>query len=390
MLADLPFEILVSLLCRLPVKPLIKFRSVSKPLRSVIDSVHFVDLHLNNSRETRSHRCLILGRNSELYYVDLDPVSDAVELPHPLMCYRNQIVVLGSIDGLVCISNVAEDIALWNPSIKRHKILPFLPIERNSELGPSLPITRVFGFGYDPINEDYKLVRISQFILLGYEKSVAKVKVYSQRANAWKDSEDMPYVCMNKKNGIFVKTSLHWVVNRKFNVDETDLIVAFNLTNETFREVPLPECVGERFRIELGVLDQCLCMIVRYEDVRADLWVMRDYRMKASWAKLFSVTAAEEVDGSIKNLRPLSYSKTGGEVLLEQDGRRLVWYDLRDKKIQNFSVDGLPNWFEAEICIESLLPVEASRRNHGKKKTLREEKCNRRDDFLSEGFKLVL
>lgn len=375
-MADLPPEIIIAVFYRLPVRPLLQFRSVSKPLRSLIDSTGFIDLHLKNSIETGSNLSLILRKETEIYFINLDALSDAVSLAHPLMCYSNQILILGSINGLICISNVAEDIALWNPSIRRHKVLPFLPIER---IGSSILGTRVFGFGYDPVNEDYKLVRISQFINLGSEGFVSKVKVYSLRANEWRDSEDMPFVlCYTRKNGTFASGALHWVVNRKFNVEEADLIVAFDLTVERFREVPLPECTEERFHIDVGVLGGCVCMIATYQDVRIDVWVMREYGVKKSWAKLFSVAQADEVVGSFKYLRPLVYSKTDGEVLLELDNQRLVWYDLRGKRVKNVSVAGLPNSFEAEICVGSLVPAEARRRDHGRKQSLGDEKNKKR------------
>jgi F-box interacting protein len=374
-MADLPSEIVIAVLYRLPVRPLLQFRSVSKPFRSLIDSTDFINLHLKNSIDTGSNLSLILRRDSEICLINLDALSDAVEEAHPLMCYSNQILILGSTNGLICISNVAEDIALWNPLIRRHKVIPFLPIER---IGSSLLATRVFGFGYDPENEDYKLVRISQFINLGNEGCVSKVKVYSLRANEWRDSEDMPYVlCYTRKNGTFASGALHWVVNRKFN-EEADLIVAFDLTAEKFREVPLPECAEEGFHIDVGVLGGCVCMIATYQAVRIDVWVMTEYGVKKSWAKLFSVAQAEEVVGSFKHLRPLAYSKTVGEVLLELDNQRLVWYDLRRKRVENVSVGGLPDSFEAETLVGSLVPVEARRRDHGRKHSLGDEKNKKR------------
>ncbi|XP_059438841.1 F-box protein CPR1-like [Corylus avellana] len=393
-MADMPSDILIEVLCRLPVRSLLRFRSVSKPLRSLIDSTGFIDLHLKNSIETSSNLSIMIRRDSEIYLINLDALSDAVLLAYPLMCYSNKILILGSTNGLICISNAAEDIALWNPSIRRHKVLPFLPIERieSTWLG-----TRSFGFGYDPVSEDYKLVRILQFINLDNEGFVSKVQVYSLRANEWRDSEDMPYVlCYWWKKGTFASGALHWVVNRKFNVKkhEGDLIVAFDLTVERFREVPLPECTEERseerFRIEVGVLGLCVYMKATYPNVGIDVWVMREYGVKESWAKLFSVAKAESV-GSYKYLRPLAYSRTGAEVLLELDNQRLAWYDLRRKRVENVSVGGLPDWFEAEVFVGTLAPAAASRRDHGKKQSLEEEKNKKnRDDFLSEGFKLVL
>ncbi|WVY94975.1 hypothetical protein V8G54_034063 [Vigna mungo] len=40
-----------------------------------------------------------------------------------LSCYNNNTKVLGSCNNLICISNVADDIALWNPHLRKHQIL---------------------------------------------------------------------------------------------------------------------------------------------------------------------------------------------------------------------------------------------------------------------------
>lgn len=109
-----------------------------------------------------------------------------------------------------------------------------------------------------------------------------------------------------------------------------------------------------------------------YHEVRVDVWVMKEYRVKESWFKLFSI-ARTEVVGSFKYLRPLAYSKSRKEVLLVLDNQRLVWYDLRKKRVENVKILGMPDLFEAEVCLESLVPVEACRKGYGKKHNLGEE-----------------
>ncbi|XP_035545563.1 F-box protein CPR1-like [Juglans regia] len=204
----------------------------------------------------------------------------------------------------------------------------------------------------------------------------------------------MPYVlCYTKKNGTLASGCLHWVVNRKFKFDDSDLIVAFDLTVESFREVPMPKCAVEKFQIDVGVLGRCFCMVANYYDIRVDVWVMKEYGVKESWAKLFTVE--QEVIffcGTFTYLRPLAYSKSGEEVLLEQNHERLLWYDLRKKKIKNVNLGGLPTPFEAHICVGSLVSAEVNREYNEKQHNSGAEKIKskKRDDFLSKGFKLVL
>lgn len=74
---SLPWEIIVDILFRLPVKDLLRYRSVAKSWCSLIDGPDFVKLHLDHSKEANSE-------NNNLFWVGLDVLSDAaVKLNHP-------------------------------------------------------------------------------------------------------------------------------------------------------------------------------------------------------------------------------------------------------------------------------------------------------------------
>ncbi|KAM1456275.1 hypothetical protein ACFX13_005410 [Malus domestica] len=389
-MAELPPEVIVDILSRLPVARLLRFRSIAKPWRSLIDSSYFVHLHLTQSAESKSHLSLILKRDSDLYCISFDSLNDAVELNHPLMCYSNRIRVLGSCNGLLCLCNVAEDIALWNPSTKKYRILPSLPSDRKRDSNMCLCGARVYGLGYHAIQDDYKLVRISQFIGLDHLSFHSEVRVYSLRNNEWKRVEDMPYVlCNTRKMGILVSGCVHWVVTRNLELDQaaTESVIAFDVANETFREVPMPQNMDRKCQIDVGCLGGCLCIVAKYEDKDVDVWTLKEYGVQESWSKLFTVAQTRR----IKSVRPLVYSKNDREVLFEQDHESLVWFDLKSQKVKRVKVRGLPAMFEAVVCMESLVPVHPRRRGDEKQQEAAGDKQNKkRDDFLAQGFKLVL
>ncbi|XP_062013597.1 F-box protein CPR1-like [Rosa rugosa] len=387
-LAELPPEVIINILSRLHVGRLLCFRSVAKPWRSLIDSSYFKNLHLLHSTQTKSNLTLILRKDSDLYCVDFDSLNDAVELNHPLMCYSNRIRVLGSCNGLLCICNVAEDIALWSPWIKKYRILPSLPSDRKRDKGMCLCGARVYGLGYDAVHDDYKLVRISQFIGWDYASFESEVKVYSLRMNAWRKVDDMPYVlCYTRKMGILVSGSVHWVVTRSHEVDQpaTELVIGFDVEKERFGEVPMPE-MDRKCQIDVGYLQGCLCIIAKYEDVGVDVWTIKQYGVKETWCKLFTVKQAQGFRRP-KSIKPLVYSKNGRQVLLEQNHEDLVWFDLESQMVNKIKIRGLPDLFEAVVCAETLVPVDPSKREDKEKEG---KKNKKRDDFLAEGFKLVL
>ncbi|KAE9594744.1 putative galactose oxidase/kelch, beta-propeller, kelch-type beta propeller [Lupinus albus] len=181
------------------------------------------------------------------------------------MCYSNRIKLLGSCNGLLCISNVAEDIAFWNPSLRKYRIIPSL----NHDLLPhnTLLAARIYGFGFDSVSNDYKLVMISYYVDLKDRSFDSQVKVYSLRINSWKTLPSMPYaLCCARIMGVLVDGYLHWVVTRKLEPDQPDLIVAFDLRFENFDVVPLPGTMNDEesnmnLEIDVAVLGGCLCMI---------------------------------------------------------------------------------------------------------------------------------
>ncbi|EEF29668.1 ubiquitin-protein ligase, putative [Ricinus communis] len=389
-MSNLPLEMIAEILCRLTAKKLLCCRCVSKRWRTLIDSPTFIYLHLNHSIESPCNLSIIL-KSSELYSLSFDLLDNIQPLDHPLMCYNHGVKILGSCNGLLCICNIVDDIALWNPSIRAHRVVPYLPVELKRYFGMCSCRVSVFGFGYDLSNDDYKLVRIAQFGGVDRKSFESEVKVFSLRKNSWRRIADMPYcVLYPGENGIYANGALHWLVSQDPDSTVADTIVALDLGVEDYHVVPKPEFVDMNCNMGVGVLQGCLSLLAYARSERVDVWVMEEYMVKESWSKLFSV-ARLEVIGILRSLKPLAYSKSGNEVLIEHDNVNLFWYDLKRKEVVNVWIQGVPITFEAEICVGSLVPLNANRLRRRPKHEHKETKNRKkRDDFLSEGFKLVL
>ncbi|CAK7345030.1 unnamed protein product [Dovyalis caffra] len=387
---------IAEILCRLTAKELLCCRSVSKPWCALIDGPSFIKLHLKHSMDTSSNLYIILRTTSHVHYMGFDQnlvLNDCVtlkELNHPLMCYNHGIKVLGSVNGLLCISNVVDDIALWNPSIRKHRVVPFLPIELKRYFGTKSCHVYVFGFGYDCVRDDYKVVRIAQFGGGGMRSFESEVKVYSLRKQSWRRIGDMPY-CVHYPgaNGVFAGGALHWVVGENPESNVANIVVALDLEAEDYKVVPQPENKDKNFNIDLGVLRGCLCFLANFQGERVDVWTMKEYGVKESWTKLFSVARLEFI-GFLRTLKPLAYSKSGDEVLIEHDNFDLYWYDLKRQRVKN-RIPGIPYSFVAETFVESLISLNPNRHLDGRTQDENEElkDRNKRDDFLSEGNQIA-
>ena len=130
----LPYDIVLNILTRLPVKSVIRLRCVSKSLYSSITTPYFISTHLNHTKNNinRDNACVIHLPYSSRHAIPactvaLDRSFDTIseirvpfDFPHP----RLQIV--GSCNGLLCLAELVygDVIYLWNPSVRKFKKLP--------------------------------------------------------------------------------------------------------------------------------------------------------------------------------------------------------------------------------------------------------------------------
>ncbi|PON77331.1 F-box associated interaction domain containing protein [Parasponia andersonii] len=103
--------------------------------------------------------------------------------------YHPPLILMGSDKGLLCLLDYKDNrVYLWNPAIREEfKALPSSPkAPREWKCTHS-----AYGFGYDPLTFDFKVVKISALDENGCGnlnsfKSCNKVGVYSLRSNSWK------------------------------------------------------------------------------------------------------------------------------------------------------------------------------------------------------------
>lgn len=153
--------------------------------------------------------------------------------------------------------------------------------------------------------------------------------------------------------------------------------------------MPLPDSVSGHFDMQVALLGGCLCVV---EDRRSafDVWVMRVYGSRDSWVKLFTLTQSEDVGSvKLKSVRPLVLE--GDRVLFEQNRTKLCWYDLKSGNLSYVKVPGVGNTIEGTVSIGSLVPPNLLRDEESEEHRLGHDKNRKkRDDFLSQGFKLTL
>ncbi|XP_022734823.1 F-box protein CPR30-like [Durio zibethinus] len=363
-LPQLPEDIIANILSRLPVKYLIQLKCVSKPWLSLISDPQFAKLHLAQSKNSISQRVLLItepleSAACEASVDDLDDESKLiVELEYPAAMKKtpdsDELVdgwlhLGGSCDGLICVVFEHERIFLWNPTIREALEL--------TKLGPFDPKgTFSYGLGYNCSTDDYKVVRVAR-PSTAVASNESEVEVLELKTNIWRRIQGLQSGIEIEGQGIFLHGALHWLASRQTGPKKSYVTVAFHMVEEKFYElVPIPETIKESKHdlLVLGISGDCLCLFdgCGYETV-LDAWLLKEYGVKSSWTRLFSVHR-ETLHGHKYWENALCYTKTG-KVVIDYDGRELVWYDPKEKTSKTFTPRNDWDWFQPAVYIESLV-----------------------------------
>lgn len=413
----MPIEVMVEILSWLPVKSLIRFRCVSKTWFTLITTHDFISKHLNRALSNPQHPPHLLFRHFDenmkketfTLHSSHDPLPrnhfskhlsdtdrnldrpsrrilkkkmkqrgffafplDFIELHCPHKCFMNEselFFIVGSSNGLVCIVDDAPgkdyDIVpiLWNPSIRKAIVLP--------SSGVKFPLSYLpmecLGFGYEPITDDYKLVRIVYLQDCPCHGSLEThpplIQTYSLRTGVW---STIPYSgsrfnIVEQSLSVFVNGSVHWLAEIRDDEDDDDddsicsVIFSFDIGNEVFHEMAVPKCFerGLDLNMSVAVIGGLLALVpcnskVWTSDPCYSVWVMKEYGVAESWTKLF------DIDVGVRLGRVLGFKKNG-EVIMVTNAGKLLCYEPRSRTTSDPHIRSRTESFYLDTFMESLV-----------------------------------
>ncbi|KAG6416908.1 hypothetical protein SASPL_124349 [Salvia splendens] len=295
-------------------------------------------------------------------------INSSSEFDFPLNSQIGYYRIVGSCDGLVCsIDDLflfpSQSVVLWNPSVRNHVILP--PVITN----PTEPHIVVLGFGV--ANGVYKVVRIV-YCRRPYDYGFGvppQVEVFSLGAENWRTVDGFNIKLRIPEftwSQVLLNGIVHWLGYEPIDDDadsnnyiysSRSSILAFEIDNEVFGEVMLPDVLtGE------GVASMCLFAnegslalvnySVAFESKACDVWIMKEYGVRASWTKLYRI---ELVEG-FQRVVGFRY----GEALLALNGLDLVAYNLESQGCRRLGIYGTQRSFYIDNYVESLLLLDGN------------------------------
>lgn len=374
----MPEELIIDTLSRLPVKSLLRFKAVSKNWYALIRSPYFTQLHLDHANKNPKNDQLFIvhtvdnyghdhndyDKDNHFYLIDFNSPNlpfDHVDLQlpycrgdYPPLPIAPKMILVGSCNGIVCvmIDGFTNDqfTYLWNPATKHTMVLPPTII---SSFMDRDGVDVSLGFGFDPVGNDYKVVRV-----LKLRGGSVRSEVYSVNESAWREVKVPESFPNFGDSDACVKGVLFWVSHPG--------LVTFDLNNEVFEVHHYPEYVRETMRLEYACCVReykgsvVLMINTRREDSSGDatLWSIDDVCLRRNnrielgpWSRKFTLEVGPK-RGIVNGYLQIGY------FFVKDDGADWVLYNPVNQGFGNL----LPPDGAYGICrhVESLVSIAGS------------------------------
>ncbi|XP_006603469.3 F-box/kelch-repeat protein At3g23880 [Glycine max] len=257
---------------------------------------YFIKLHLSKfaAKDDLEHLQLMknvcLGSIPEIHMesCDVSSLFHSLQIETFLFDFENMpgYHLVGSCNGLHCgVSEIPEGyrVCFWNKATR--------VISRESPtLSFSLGIGRrkMFGFGYDPSSDKYKVVAIALTMLSLDVFEKTEMKVYGAGDSSWRNLKGFPVLwTLPKVDGVYLSGTLNWVVIKGKETIHSEIVIIYvDLEKETCRSLFLPDdfCF---FDTNIGVFRDSLC-VWQDSNTHLGLWQMRKFGDDKSWIQLIN------------------------------------------------------------------------------------------------------
>ncbi|KAJ0549044.1 putative F-box domain-containing protein [Helianthus annuus] len=326
---NIPFALQEEIMKRLPTKSLLRFRTVSKAWKSLIDSSRFVvDYSVNH---THQHHLL-------------------VRYSPPIGEYGRSLIYTASI---------------WNPSIRKTVAIDVSHVSH--VLDPDSDI--VFGFGVCPHTGDPKLVKVnfrkSKRNLDSITFTPWQVEVYTLSSQVWRS---IPTINQPRNSvqllwdQVVIDGLIYWLAidGRTTGFPGYNMIVSFDMTSEKFMEVSLPATLAHAHdrRVVISKLKESLVAVelVREAEKRVySVWMMED-GVPNSFTKLFTINlpdvSIQRVLGIRKNDEPIFATRP------DDNAHDVFIHELHSEHISYTRISGHGTLYSAGSYMETLLLLD--------------------------------
>uniref|UniRef100_M1DHD5 Class S F-box protein n=2 Tax=Solanum tuberosum TaxID=4113 RepID=M1DHD5_SOLTU len=367
-----PEDMLIHILLRLPLKFILRFKSVSKTLYTLIQSSSFINIHYNHTLNSTYDNILLkrsfkedIERYKAVFSFIPNDDEDNLNTVYPDLDvpYTSSISsvksdkLINSSHGLIALMEPRTTI-VFNTSTRNYKRLP--PSHFQISKGEYQSFESG-GFGYDSVVNDFKVFRISEVFKedgFGHINDGEKrVEVYELGIDIWRKldhvDQQLPKLFW-LNSSMSYKGCYHWIAS----FEGQKIILCFDMTTEIFRNIQMPADTSkftEGTLHSLLILNESLSLLC-YPSVIdpntdfMEIWIMKDYNIYESWIKKYTIIGVPTENPLVmwKDFVLLFQSKSG----------YLMSYDLKHDAIKELNIQGCPKSMRVVIYKEFLTPIQ--------------------------------
>ncbi|XP_057432772.1 F-box/kelch-repeat protein At3g06240-like [Lotus japonicus] len=298
----------MKILVRLPVKSVLRCRTLSKSYNALTRETSFIiELLSHSSKKAKSKPNFLIFHQTNKFFTSLVS-EDEQSQPHaidlkPLFIFIhrvNNIITHVHSNGIIYlellggVSHNPNPKILWNPATREVKFLPFPPPMRHAH---NTFFHVAHGFGFDPKTNDYKVVNIvvgAYFFLKEYEK--LSVQVYSLRSDSWKEVNVgvlARYIAKSMFNA-YLNGAYHWLAES----DNVEFVLCFGMSDDVFWKMNIPQVISQEDNNKFYIRHSNIVVLndrVGYvrEHIRSEfhfeIWMMNEYGVEGSWVRMFNL-----------------------------------------------------------------------------------------------------
>ncbi|EOA19634.1 hypothetical protein CARUB_v10002984mg [Capsella rubella] len=321
-IVDLPEDLVVEIISRVPALSLVGLRSTCKKSNALINDESLAKKHYTNAPRQSLIIMLIASRvylvSVDLHKIDNNKVKITTQfsLKDPLYDSFKEVDIrnIFHCDGLLLCTTRDNRLVVWNPCLRETKwIRPRSFYYKTFD---------IFALGKSSCNK-YKILRMDQFnhtcpVFLDYE-------IYDFTSNLWRVGGKITsewFIPRWSDRGMYVNGNTYWLASTK-DIMSDIFLLGFDFSTEKFTKVSLPGDQLSYHVVSLSVTreDPKICMIARRSIIQVhdvDVWIATKIESNgaASWSKFLSIDLA--------NCCKLSCFGTGMNVLVDQENKVLV------------------------------------------------------------------
>ncbi|XP_068341600.1 putative F-box protein At1g46984 [Pyrus communis] len=342
-LTDLPLDILVNILTRLPVKSLYRIRRLSKILKNIVDDQSFVTLHtqlLTATNAVAEVPQLILINNIgvtsfaavQLFEYDgnssLEKSKRAVvsEIGLTVNPWSNRQFVFCNL-FFFTVENLSKYgspyAVLFDPFKGEVLPLPMIDVQDPKER------YGVYGMGFDHLTSTHKIIRVAVNTQNNMEAQVLVLGTSSWR----KIPSVPPYLLSTSTSLLSANGDMHWLIHLvdEFSSKTESCIISFDFKKEEFYCTPHP--IQSTRNMHLFILSGCMAFMA-ITGTQVEIWMLKNYERK-EW------TREHTIDLLVHGRTLEDYSRIAGcgqwehGIFFLDSRRNALFFDLRCDSIKD-------------------------------------------------------